>query len=201
MTLTFPYVRDLRWLAGSFPLLRHLTISPHTYVTQSPAIEPFDDAPQLKIVALGLNFNPSEVVLPWLQLTSISAERIVPDVAANILRQATALVNLTCTLWAASATPRAVPPALHLQSLILRDAGNLTAPQQQLLDALTVPALRHLSISERELDDKPISTIVSFLNRSRCSLDSLHITHSLRRKTEFRAVFPLIKVIQVSRGK
>jgi hypothetical protein len=69
--------------------------------------------------------------------------------------------------------------------------------QQLLLDALTTPALQHLSISERELAFNPISTITSFLSRSHCSLDSLHVTHSRRNQAEYRAAFPRIKVIQV----
>ncbi|KAJ7259423.1 hypothetical protein C8J57DRAFT_1185214 [Mycena rebaudengoi] len=197
--LNFTYARDLSWLVGSFPLLRHLSISPHIYETQSPpAIEPFGDAPQLTSVALGVNFNLSEVVLPWSQLTSISAERLTPAMAIDILRRATALVNLNSTLWAASATPGVVqPPALHLQSLTLRDGDNLLGPQQQLLDALTAPALRHLSISEHELNNEPISIIASFLSRSHCSLDSLHVTHSSLHEADYRAAFPSIRAIEV----
>ncbi|KAJ7225034.1 hypothetical protein C8J57DRAFT_1253017 [Mycena rebaudengoi] len=54
---------------------------------------------------------------------------------------------------------------------------------------------------EYELGDKSLSTITAFLSRSRCSLDSLHITqpifrHASLHKADYRAAFPSIKVIK-----
>ncbi|KAJ7259272.1 hypothetical protein C8J57DRAFT_1515342 [Mycena rebaudengoi] len=89
------------------------------------------------------------MVLPWEQLTSISAQMLEPEVAADILRHATALVYFTCTLLDDDIVPDVVPPLL-------------------LLDALTAPALEHLTVSEHELGQEPISTITAFLSRSYC---------------------------------
>ncbi|KAJ7224996.1 hypothetical protein C8J57DRAFT_1535557 [Mycena rebaudengoi] len=170
------------------------------YFATEDAIMVFSDAPRLKSVALGVMFNPSQVVLPWSQLTSINAEEIQLANAADVLRNATALVNFTCTLWGSTTVPGTVPPLIHLDSLILHN-WNWLGIQKLLLDALT---LRRLTISEYELGDKSLSTITAFLSRSRCSLNSLHITqpifrHASLHKADYRAAFPSIKVIKVLR--
>jgi hypothetical protein len=137
------------------------------------------------------------VVLPWSQLTSIKAVRIKPAAAADILRQATAVVKFTCTLWLDTTVPGAVPPLIHLESLILRDGDWPTTTEKLLLDALAAPALRYLAVSEHELGDDPISTIATFLSRSRCSLQSLHAATAFLPKTVYCAAFPSIPIIDV----
>jgi hypothetical protein len=121
------------------------------------------------------------------------------SLTSDILQQATAIVSFRCTLLGPSAVPRALPPLVHLQSLILRNATNVHGAPKQLLDALTAPALRHLSISARELGGKPISPLITLFSRSHCSLDSLHVSHSAHG-TDYRAAFPSIKVIKVLVG-
>ncbi|KAJ7257080.1 hypothetical protein C8J57DRAFT_555544 [Mycena rebaudengoi] len=196
--LIIPY-GDLLWIEGSFPLLRHLTLGTiDDYVAGGePVATLFRDAPQLKSVVLGVFFYPPQVVLPWSQLTSITAERIDPAVAADILRQATALLDFSCTVWDDDIVPGAVPPLIHLQSLILRDDNNGPYPQKLLLDALTAPALEHLTISERELGHESISTIAAFLSRSHCSLQSLHATEAMLPKTAYCTAFPSVPIIDV----
>jgi hypothetical protein len=148
---------------------------------------------------LGRYFYPSELVLPWSQLTSINAETITPAVAADILQEATVLVNLRCSLWDIDDVPRPVAPLTHLESLIIGVGENsFDKSQKFLLDALPTPALRHLSVSQRRLGDQPISTITSLLSRSHCSLDPPHITHSSLCEADYHAVLPTIKVIDVS---
>ncbi|KAJ7232900.1 hypothetical protein C8J57DRAFT_1480508 [Mycena rebaudengoi] len=191
-------------LEGPFPLLRQLILVPIPLAEGPPAQTLFDDAPQLRSVVLGRSFNRSHMVLPWSQLTSIAGENIPTGRATEILREATGIVNLRCSLLQEDigvpiALP-ALPPLVHLESLILHNAASGTGNTQKLLlDALTAPALRHLLVSECELGDQPISTITSLLSRSHCSLESLHVTHSwMCTAADYRAVFPSIKVIDVS---
>ncbi|KAJ7270437.1 hypothetical protein C8J57DRAFT_1605415 [Mycena rebaudengoi] len=170
---------ELDWIEGTFSQLRQLNLRTYGYDAQASRTL-FDDAPHLTSVLLSVHFDQSQVVLPWSQLTRINAVRVAPAMAAHILRQATALASLRCTLWDAVAVPGALPPLVHLQSLMISDGNkNLFGPKKLLLDALTTPALRYLSVSGRELDDDPILTISSLLSRSHCVLDSLHVTHSL----------------------
>ncbi|KAJ7246495.1 hypothetical protein C8J57DRAFT_1476125 [Mycena rebaudengoi] len=197
INLIIPF-HALRWLDCPFPLLRDLTFGPNGASTTERDIVLFGDAPQLKSVVVGVLFNPSRVVLPWSQLTSINAVAIELDAAAGILRQATALVKFTCTLWGyRTVVPAAMPPLIHLESLIIYGDGGRRFPHKRLLDAVTTPALRHLSICESDLGDEPISDITSLLSRSHCSLDSLHVTHSRRCRANYSAAFPSIKVIKV----
>ncbi|KAJ7256929.1 hypothetical protein C8J57DRAFT_1648962 [Mycena rebaudengoi] len=200
ITLIIPF--DLRWLEGldrPFPLLRNLTFGPKHYSVNEGAITVFRDASQLRTVVLGVMFNASRVVLPWSQLTSIAAVKIEPAMVANILRQATALVHLNCTVWDDDIVPDPVPPLTRLKVLILRDEDNDLGPQKLLLDSLTAPALEHLTISEHELGHKSISTIAAFLSRSHCSLQSLHATEAMLPKTLYRVAFPSIPNIVVER--
>jgi hypothetical protein len=199
--LVIPF-HDLRWIDGPFPLLRDLTFKASDYsmtgLGGETATAHFRDAHQLKSVVLGLVYNPSPLVLPWSQLTCITAEAVCLVYAADILRQATALVDLTCTLYDDDVVPGTVPPLVHLQSLILHDDEIDPGPQQLLLDVLTTPALRHLTVSERELGDEPISTIATFLSRSHCSLQSLHVNKAHLPKTTYCAAFPSIPIIHLN---
>jgi hypothetical protein len=193
--LTIPF-NDLRWLDRPFPLLRDLTFGPTDDFATEDTIMVFGDAPQLRSVDLGVMFDPSRVVLPWSQLTSIAAVKIEPALVADILQQATALVKFACTLWVDNTVLGAVPLLIHLESLILR-ACDWPRTQKLLLDALTAPALRHLTVAEFELGDEPLSTITAFLSRSRCSLQSLHVAQANLPKTAYCTAFPLIPIINV----
>ncbi|KAJ7208784.1 hypothetical protein C8J57DRAFT_1257726 [Mycena rebaudengoi] len=112
------------------------------------AQRPFAGAPQLRSVVLLKHFNLSHLVLPWSQLTSIITGRITLDMVTDILREATVIRNLKCTLRSTKTALRSVPPLFHLQSLVLHDGPNPYYPQKRLLDVLTTPALGHLSVSE-----------------------------------------------------
>jgi hypothetical protein len=152
----------------------------------------------LTSVVLGQLFDLSDVVLPWSQLTGITAENLRVDHAADILREATVLVNFRCSLRKYFALPIMVPPLVHLESLTIFSVEDFSHNSQRLLlNAVTTPALRHLSISERELAFDLISTLTSFLSKSYCSLDSLHVTHSRRDQADYCAAFPRIKVVQI----
>ncbi|KAJ7257073.1 hypothetical protein C8J57DRAFT_1235350 [Mycena rebaudengoi] len=188
---------EYHWIEASFPLLRHLTIAPSTYETESrPAKIILDNAPQLGSVVLGEFFKSPPLVLSWAQLTSIDVARMTPIKVVAILRQVTALVNFHGTLWDDIVVPGVLSPLVHLQSLIIRDGNNCQDPQRSLLDELTTPALRNLSISERELGIEPISTIASLFSRSRCALESLYVSHSKVLEADYCAAFPSIKAIE-----
>ncbi|KAJ7258927.1 hypothetical protein C8J57DRAFT_524224 [Mycena rebaudengoi] len=189
----------LRWLNRPFPLLRELNFGSNHYCATENTIILFHGAPQLKSVVLSVMVNGPRVVLPWSQLTSIDVVRIKPAAAADILRQATAVVKFACTLWMDTAVPGAVPPLIHLESLILRDDHCPPRTEKLLLDALTAPVLRHLTISEYELGEEPLSTIATFLSRSCCSLQSLHADKASLSKTAYCVAFPSIQIIDVKR--
>ncbi|KAJ7252301.1 hypothetical protein C8J57DRAFT_1474324 [Mycena rebaudengoi] len=201
MRLVIPLSDDLRWLQGlPFHRLRHLVITPSSAWTEPDALPStlFTDAPQLTSVKFNSRFRPSGVVLPWIQITTIHAEHFELDRLAQILRQAPALAHLNCTMWSWRDEPiDDIPPAIHLHSLVLRGDSDAGTTQQHLLNALTAPSLRQLSVSAGEFEDSQ-ATLISFFARSQCSLDSLRITSTLLHETDYRASFPSINIIRVS---
>jgi hypothetical protein len=175
-TTTYLPFDELKWAEGPFSQLRHLMIGASTHGRGSGVAQrPFAGAPQLRSVVLLKHFNLSHLVLPWSQLTSINTGRITLDMVTDILREATVIRNLKCTLRSTKTALRSVPPLFHLQSLVLHDGPNPYYPQKRLLDVLTTPALGHLSVSERELGIEQITIITSLLSRLHSSLDSLCI--------------------------
>jgi hypothetical protein len=87
--------------------------------------------------------------LPWSQLTTISVVACDTADVAHILRHAVSVVELRGTLWGDNEGSEQVPPLMHLKTLTLDDeSNNHKGTLMLLLDALTVPALEHLTISE-----------------------------------------------------
>ncbi|KAJ7257141.1 hypothetical protein C8J57DRAFT_1185973 [Mycena rebaudengoi] len=197
--LIIPFL-DLHWIRGPFPLLRALSIGKSNYDDgrEISVASPFHDAPQLQKVVLCVLFDPSWAYLPWWQFTSISADKCEPSVLGNILSHAVSLIDFDGTLWDDDDDVPPVAPLAYLQSLILHDeCKTKRGAQKLLLDALTTPALRHLTVSERELGPDYLSTITSALSRSKCSLVSLHVTHARLSHAEYRAAFPSIESISI----
>ncbi|KAJ7258955.1 hypothetical protein C8J57DRAFT_1515664 [Mycena rebaudengoi] len=201
INLFLPF-RDLSWdgLQCPFPLLRDLTLGTSDEALSDDATTPFCDAPALTTVHL-VDFSTSQLALPWSQLTTISVEDWVPLQVARILRHAVPLVNFSGTVWEDFDDVEILSPLLHLQSLSLVELEFRWRSTRKLLDALTAPALRHLTVSDRTLDPLSFDTIASFITRSQCFLESLHITLCERyEEADVRALFPSIKVIKVFAG-
>ncbi|KAJ7226189.1 hypothetical protein C8J57DRAFT_206720 [Mycena rebaudengoi] len=195
LVLDIPF-DDLRSLDRQFPPLRDLTLGPSHY-GPAGALTVFHSAPQLKRVLFGRLLNPSRVNLPWAQLTHILARNLFLPVAAQILRQASALVEFTCILKASGDIfGDALAPLIHLESLILYVWDGM-AIQKQVLDALTAPMLRHLTISEHSLGEQLVLTLAAFFSRSGCSLETLRVSDSPRQAADYRVLFPAIAVIDV----
>ncbi|KAJ7633160.1 hypothetical protein FB45DRAFT_726666, partial [Roridomyces roridus] len=85
-------------LTCSMPLLRSLTLGPSALLSSSdtePPLALFMQAPNLEDVTLYEDFDPFRIMLPWSQITTLTASPYV-DEAAEMLRNAPRLVN--CTL-------------------------------------------------------------------------------------------------------
>ncbi|KAJ7257087.1 hypothetical protein C8J57DRAFT_555592 [Mycena rebaudengoi] len=186
-------------LRGPFPLLRELTVGSSVVHTAATV---FCDAPSLTTVHFPRASTPSYFELPWSQLTTISVMECELSEVANILRLAVSLVDFRGSLWDDPLEEIPLEPPLimmQLESLTLGDQpSNDPGFQKLLLDMLTAPALRHLTVSERELGPDHLSTITSLLSRSHCSLESLHIIHSSWHEANYRSVFPSIPALNVS---
>jgi hypothetical protein len=191
-------IESLRLSGGDFPLLYSLTLGPTTYaeeVDSLDAISPFSNAPRLNQVALCNTFGPSEIQLPWSQLTSISVEFLTSTECTEILQHSAALREFRCDhVEVAAGNILPVAPLRYLHSLKL--GGSMG--HQMLREALTTPALRHLTISD-SLDDA-VPNINALILRSHCTLASLRILYTRHADMTYRAAFPSIPTITVTRG-
>ncbi|KAJ7612983.1 hypothetical protein FB45DRAFT_842915 [Roridomyces roridus] len=160
-----PY-EGLRGLTGSMPMLRSVlvgpsdTMPPDTTPSQT-AVPVFMLAPNLKKVVLSTIFNPFTITLPWSQLTTLTAELYIPQ-AIYVLCQTTALETCKLTIYGYDDPGTAHPVAspLHLRSLSLywgdgRPDDSLVA----LVNALTLPALDSLVVSEYLLGPDPVAAV------------------------------------------
>ncbi|KAJ6602786.1 hypothetical protein DFH09DRAFT_863641, partial [Mycena vulgaris] len=166
-------------IQGPMPLLRALTFGPSYFSREISSIfEPapipaFDEAPNLDTLILSRYFAPSSVILPWAQITTLTAQSLHFHECLEIMHHAANLVHCTFTLryddFEESVTHLAVPPLRRLESLTLLDNDLADDSQQKLLDELTLPALHRLQISERWFRQDPRATLGSLISRSCCA--------------------------------
>jgi hypothetical protein len=184
--------RDLRFVEGDMPLLQHLRFGPcpedadEALLLAAPMVA-FQHAPNLRDVELSVAFNPFAMHLPWASITTLVAY-LYAEETVEILRHSQALVDCEITLYPSlgPADLTIIPPVQHLASLTLKEPvcylGEGTRNIINLLNALTLPALRRFEIEEVVLcsPDDPGTTLpslISFISRIR-RLEVLRIMDS-----------------------
>ncbi|KAJ7479691.1 hypothetical protein FB451DRAFT_1130966 [Mycena latifolia] len=208
-------VAYLRLIRGGMPMLRQLTVGPSLCPYENPpgvsidgTFDAFSGAPKLDAVVLTDGFAPCSVHLPWSQLTSITADLLLEYEAYLILRHAPTLVYFEAILTDSNdiqltlALGEAVPPLLHLESLILNGEGSPNSEHSHMLGKLALPALRVLELSARWLDPgaDPCDIILAFIAKSKCTLDTLRVREAAPMafvEFRYRATFPSIREIVV----
>jgi hypothetical protein len=179
---------DFPTIKGRLPLLRHVNL---TFEDDAPVIV-VDEAPLLRTAVLSA-LDLSNVVLPWAQLTSLTLARLEPDICVPILHQTSNLVHCELSLYDWDYDDSNPPPDVALpclESLILKDReGSLPG----YLDTFVVPALRSLRIPEPWLEPDPIVSLASFISKSDCKLQELHLTEISESGTTYRKAFPSIQ--------
>lgn len=132
---------------------------------------------------------PELLLLPWGQLTEISFTNLsLPyDTAHSVLSQCRNLISCTLEvenihqyLSAEPFSKDVVLPVLRSFTIIVR--GHIRFDWATFLRPLVIPSLKDLDISVAdELDDE---TFISFLTRSRCTLETLAWSTSCARQIE-----------------
>ncbi|KAJ7883948.1 hypothetical protein B0H13DRAFT_2343899 [Mycena leptocephala] len=179
---------DFPTLKGRLPLLRHVDL---TFEDDAPVIA-VDEAPLLRTAILSA-LDLSNVALPWGQLTSLTLDRLEPDDCVPILHQTSNLVHCELSLYVWDYDDSNPPPDVALpclESLTLKDREG---PLPGYLVTLIAPALRSLRIPEPWLEPNPIALLASFISKSGCKLQELHLTEISESGTPYRETFPLIQ--------
>ncbi|KAJ7435767.1 hypothetical protein B0H11DRAFT_1937246 [Mycena galericulata] len=216
LVLHLPF-HDLPSIAPELPLLSSSIIgfSDLNFVAEDPEkpwpLTIFHSAPKLKNLgivrgAVLQNFN-----FPWAQITSISIRLVHhPHELACVLRGAVTLEILTAEVLFADEDGMeqlpVIPPLHHLQTLDLRHplsrrSDPESKSQMQVLEKLTLPALRILRVSEACFIPSPVVTIKDLVARSGFPIQRLHITidFALRGESYYREEFPSVGAITVRR--
>ncbi|KAJ6622697.1 hypothetical protein B0H10DRAFT_2012409 [Mycena sp. CBHHK59/15] len=173
INLAFEELEDLRFLEGWFPSLKSLFVSAQRRRRWDGTFVPlnmFKDCPTLEDATLGTYQCSTAVSLPWSRLKFLSMFSLDEVECLEKLQQAP---NLTrCIFYNlpndGQLLPR-VPPLTHIQSFHLIIGEH----HIWLLEALTLPALRDLTLSMRA-DEVP--RFHAFLSRCSCRLRSLRLT-------------------------
>jgi hypothetical protein len=183
------YFSDFPTLKGRLPLLRHINL---TIEGSPPAIFMLSEAPLLRTAILSA-IEPLNLLLPWVQLTFLTLAEVHPDMCTPILQQTSNLVHCKLCLYGWDYDANNPPPDVTLpclESLILIDHdGFLTG----YLHTFVVPALRSLRIPEPWLEPNPIASLASFISKSGCQLQNLHIAEIFGSEATYRRAFPMIQ--------
>ncbi|KAJ7174860.1 hypothetical protein C8R46DRAFT_1081926 [Mycena filopes] len=199
LTLVVP-METLALVDGSMPLLRALTLGPNRYTGLLPnVLTLFHRAPELRSVVLTESFLISAISLPWAQLTRLESQCLYPYECTWILEAAPQLVYCEFTVF--DEDGQLPTPVVHtgLRHLILDDGDSHdeeveTTDLADLLDKLTLPALKTLEVSEPCVTMEALNV---FILRSSCALEELVINWSSLSKGTYSEVFPSIPNIVV----
>ncbi|KAJ7850434.1 hypothetical protein B0H13DRAFT_1905670 [Mycena leptocephala] len=171
------------------PLLRHLDL----VLNIPPSISSFRQVPLLRTVVLN-EVAIMDITLPWMDLTSLTLCWVTPSEYLPILQQTSNLVHCELSLFYhfdgddLGPTSTIVLPCLESLTLRRTSSGNVTTGH---LDTLTAPALRSLTVPERFLGSNPLELLTSFISRSSCKLQELHITERQgSNEDSYRHAFP-----------
>ncbi|KAJ7178155.1 hypothetical protein C8R46DRAFT_1075981 [Mycena filopes] len=132
-------------------------------------------------------------IFPWSQLTVLDVGWIRARDCLNILAL---LINVVhCRLkvqhWIARDNEPRNVTLHHLETFIFETASSWEDPPSSILDMLTLPALKRLSIVEMLLArDDPVATLTAFVARSGCVLLELCITEHWPLRARYRPSKP-----------
>jgi hypothetical protein len=125
-------------------------------------------------------------------------DRLEPDDCVPILHQTSNLVHCELILfdWEYDdSNPPVDLPLPCLESLTLKNRQG-SGPLLGYLHTFVVPALRSLRIPESWLEPNPIASLASFMSKSSCKLQDLHIAEIFGPGTiAYRKAFPSIQKV------
>ncbi|KAJ7263149.1 hypothetical protein B0H12DRAFT_1269019 [Mycena haematopus] len=154
-------------ISETMPLLRTLKLGSWS-IQDSIPVARFLDAPRLRSVHIIRSSCPSEVLLPWNQLTSLVLEGISARNSATILNQTVTLIHFRLRLKFPLDQHDIVKPLTRIESLEI-DCRSLP-----FLSALTLPELRSLKITQC-YEVAELWHLDNLLSQWGCNLEKLHV--------------------------
>ncbi|KAK6992119.1 F-box domain-containing protein [Favolaschia claudopus] len=184
-------------IEGKFPLLRHLDIE---LDHDAPREIQFLDAPMLRSVVFD-GWAASWVTrLPWAQLTTLSLHQIAFESCVPILQTATNLLDCRLDMIISEADF-----AFHAPSIVLPCLRSLKVDADNSMDgflhSFILPALSSLTVCGELLGQDAVLSLRSFVARSGCHLQHLHITcitTTILVEESYRLAFPSIRKMTFS---
>ncbi|KAF7343063.1 F-box domain-containing protein [Mycena venus] len=209
----FTYLTSIK---GPLPTLRSLTLAlfnPQVVEQNERISSVFLTASRLRKVAL-LNYGVMyRTILPWAQLTVLIVEVMPHDECVTVLNLAPNLVHCMLKIFVGaqqSGFGQTIAQLVHLNTLVLQSvlAGSAVA---DILDTLTLPALRKLQLSAEFLGTNSIATLSALISRSACTIQRMHIVrrsalhqHSARQYELCKQAWPTVALSwgpQLGRGQ
>ncbi|KAJ6458935.1 hypothetical protein C8R47DRAFT_1059491 [Mycena vitilis] len=195
LRLTLSYC-DFPPLETPMPYLRHLDLRVGRDGPKSVTF-PASLVPLLRTVVLN-DDAASGVVLPWSQLTSLVLRYVHVRVAMSILAETSNLVHCKLLLFLDDIDePQPDITLPYLETLLFPYEG---LPVPGFADLFVAPALRKLEIDEGFFGSDPIGSLATFVSKSGCKLQEVHVhssdttytTPGFTRAEAYSAAFPLI---------
>ncbi|KAJ6578658.1 hypothetical protein DFH09DRAFT_346069 [Mycena vulgaris] len=175
MTLKLPFnIFQQFSTAASIPILQHLALDASNVPrTVDDPIAAFQHAPMLTDLRLGRWLRPSNLILPWVQLTSLELASATSQDCVECLGHTPRLVNCVLEILEGprtSPSPPSTHSLLHLRSLTLTGAS-----PSAIFPCVVMPALEELDIAGRSLNSSDLSSAQFFVSRSGCQLRRLRL--------------------------
>ncbi|KAK7063525.1 F-box domain-containing protein [Favolaschia claudopus] len=161
-SLQFPVPFPIDTVYGRIPLLQALEICGELATRSSEVthITAFSDAPELRKVELR-RFQPRWISLPWAQLTNLALCVVSFAQATETLRLTPNLEELTVDLFNPFAHPP--PPSSYV----------IFGQTWEFFPYVTLPGLQTLDITSRITEEDDDKVLITFLDRSQCTLESI----------------------------
>ncbi|KAJ6626020.1 hypothetical protein B0H10DRAFT_1999952 [Mycena sp. CBHHK59/15] len=155
---------------SSLPMLQRLTLAGHGSPDIINPISAFRHAPMLYHVCFEAGMNPSDVILPWGQLTSFEFYGAGADDCLELLRLAPNIVNCVFDIQYGSHVLLLGAPLPSLRSFTLSGPAGWG-----ILRYISMPALQTLDLSRSPLGPRNFPQLLQFVSRSECQLRDLKL--------------------------
>ncbi|KAJ7629753.1 hypothetical protein DFH06DRAFT_709671 [Mycena polygramma] len=182
-------------------LLRHLDLTTpiHSDLPPPPAIT-MGRAPLLRTAILDDHCAALLVILPWVQLTSITLLYVYPSKFVPILTQTPNLVYCKLVMYFGNPNDLDFQQDITLnclESLDLSCMGGLA--DAEFLPTFVVPAVRSLKVEELYFAPNPIDSLKAFISKSGCTLETLHIACAeLVPEASYRQAFSSLRKLSIA---